>query len=312
MALGRACRLSLLDDGNWVINRVLAVQETVGTMSLLGAGLDSAIAIAERRKGRFGSSVYAGRTRAFVQRNIFALRSSTWMVVASGFVEPVLYLAAFGFGLGGLIGNVTDGNGNPVSYAAYIAPALLATSAMNGAIYDSTWNVFFKMNFAKLYQTALATSIGTLDIALGEISWALMRGAAYAAAFMAVMMPLGLIPSALGWFAIPGAVLIAFGFGSFGMGITSYMKNFQQMQWINLFMLPMFLFSGTFYPLSVYPEPVQWVIQALPLWQAIALERALTLGVLNWDILWHVLYFVVMIVGGLTFTTRRLAFLFLK
>jgi lipooligosaccharide transport system permease protein len=221
-------------------------------------------------------------------------------------------LAAFGFGLGGLIGNVTDGNGNPVSYAAYIAPALLATSAMNGAIYDSTWNVFFKMHFAKLYQTALSTSIGTLDVALGEITWALMRGAAYAAAFMAVMMPLGLIPSVWGWLAIPGAVLIAFGFGSFGMGITSYMKNFQQMQWINLIMLPMFLFSGTFYPLSVYPEPVQWVIQALPLWQAIALERALTLGTVNWALLGHAAYFVVMIVGGLVFTTRRLAKLFLR
>ncbi len=281
-------------------------------MSMIGAGLDSAIAIAERRRGKLGASVYSGRVRAMVQRNLFALRTSTWMVVASGFFEPVLYLAAFGFGLGGMIGNVTDSQGNPVSYAAYIAPALLATSAMNGAIYDSTWNVFFKMHFAKLYQTALATSIGTLDVALGEITWALLRGAAYAGAFMGVMMPLGLIPSSWGWLAIPGAVLIAFGFGSFGMGITSYMKSFQQMQWINMVMLPMFLFSGTFYPLSVYPQWLQHIIQALPLWQAIALERSLTLGTFGWEVLGHVAYFVVMIVVGLTFTTKRLKALFLK
>ncbi len=281
-------------------------------MSMVGAGLDSAIALAESRRGKLGASVYTGRLRMLIQRNLFALRTSTWMVVASGFFEPLFYLAAFGFGLGGLIGGVTDSNGNSVSYAAYIAPALLATSAMNGAIYDSTWNVFFKMHFGKFYQTVLATSIGVLDVALGEISWALLRGAAYAAAFMAVMMPLGLIPSGWGWLAIPGAVLIAFAFGSFGMGITSYMSSFQQMQWINMVLLPMFLFSGTFYPLSVYPEPVQLVIQALPLWHAISLERALTLGTMGWEVLGHCLYFVVMIVIGLVFTTKRLNSLFLK
>ncbi len=281
-------------------------------MSMIGAGLDSAIALAESRRGKLGASVYTGRLRMLIQRNLFALRTSTWMVVASGFFEPLFYLAAFGFGLGGLIGGVTDSNGNSVSYAAYIAPALLATSAMNGAIYDSTWNVFFKMHFGKFYQTVLATSIGVLDVALGEISWALLRGAAYAAAFMAVMMPLGLIPSGWGWLAIPGAVLIAFAFGSFGMGITSYMSSFQQMQWINMVLLPMFLFSGTFYPLSVYPEPVQLVIQALPLWHAISLERALTLGTMGWEVLGHCLYFVVMIVIGLVFTTKRLNSLFLK
>ena len=281
-------------------------------MSMIGAGLDSAIALAESRRGKLGASVYTGRLRILIQRNLFALRTSTWMVVASGFFEPLFYLAAFGFGLGGLIGGVTDSNGNSVSYAAYIAPALLATSAMNGAIYDSTWNVFFKMHFGKFYQTVLATSIGVLDVALGEISWALLRGAAYAAAFMAVMMPLGLIPSGWGWLAIPGAVLIAFAFGSFGMGITSYMSSFQQMQWINMVLLPMFLFSGTFYPLSVYPEPVQLVIQALPLWHAISLERALTLGTMGWEVLGHCLYFAVMIVIGLIFTTKRLNSLFLK
>lgn len=257
-------------------------------------------------------AIYSRRARTLIQRNFMAFKTTNWMVVVSGFVEPLFYLAAFGYGLGNFVGDVTDGNGNAVTYAAYITPALLATSAMNGAIYDSTWNVFFKMHFGKFYQTVLTTSIGVLDVALGEIAWALIRGAVYAAAFMAVVTPLGLVPGVLGWLAIPGAVIIAFGFAAFGMGLTSYLDNFKQMQWINLVMLPMFLFSGTFYPLSVYPTPVQWLIQAFPLWHAIELERALTLGQFNLGLLGHLAYFAVMIVVGLVFTSKRLNSLFLK
>jgi lipooligosaccharide transport system permease protein len=281
-------------------------------MSLINAAVDSAIAIAEKRKGKLGAGVYAGRPNVVLERGFYALKSSTWMVVASGFVEPVFYLLAFGYGIGQFISGTTDGNGNPITYAQFIAPALLATSAMNGAIYDSTWNVFFKMHFGKVYNGMLSTSMGTLDVALGEISWALLRGLAYAIGFMAVVSSMGLIPSIWGLLAIPAAVLVAFGFASVGMGVTSYLKNHQQMQWIQFVMLPMFLFSGTFYPLSIYPQVVQWLIQAMPLWQAIELIRGLTLGLLNWAMLGHALYFVAMIIGGLYFTTRRLTALFLR
>jgi len=281
-------------------------------MSLINTAVDSAIAIAEKRKGKMGAGVYSGRPGVVLERGYYALKSSTWMVVASGFVEPVFYLLAFGYGIGQFIDGSTDGAGNPITYAQFIAPALLATSAMNGAIYDSTWNVFFKMHFGKVYNGMLSTSMGTLDVALGEIGWALLRGLAYAIGFMAVVSGMGLIPSIWGLLAIPAAVLVAFGFASVGMGVTSYLKNHQQMQWIQFVMLPMFLFSGTFYPLSIYPEVVQWFIQALPLWQAIELIRGLTLGVLNWAMLGHALYFVAMIIGGLFFTTRRLTALFLR
>ncbi|MBW4096314.1 MAG: ABC transporter, partial [Acidobacteria bacterium] len=81
-----------------------------------------------------------------------------------GFIEPVLYLLSMGIGLGALVGTVHGPGGAPISYAAFIAPALLATSAMNGAVYDSTMNVFFKMNYAKLYQGMLYTSLGPLDV----------------------------------------------------------------------------------------------------------------------------------------------------
>ncbi|MFM6979970.1 MAG: ABC transporter permease [Micrococcales bacterium] len=281
-------------------------------MSMLNLGVDSAIAIAERRAGKPLAGQWSGRPQVMLERALFALKSSTWFVVLSGFFEPVFYLLSFGLGLGALIGGVTDGNGNAVSYAAYIAPALLATSAMNGAIYDSTWNVFFKMHFAKLYQSILSTSTGSLDVALGEIAWALLRGLAYAIGFMLVVAPMGLIPSWWGLLAIPGAVLVAFGFASVGMGITSYLKSFQQMNWINFFMLPMFLFSGTFYPLSVYPDWIRIIVECLPLYQGIEMIRMLTLGTIGWQLLGHVCYFLVMITLGLVFTTRRLTALFLR
>lgn len=281
-------------------------------MSLIGATYDSAIAIAERRANRAGASVYVGRSHAMIERNLMAVRSSTWFVVFSGFVEPVFYLFAFGFGLGQLIGGVTDGSGNSVSYAAYIAPALLAISAMNGAIYDSTWNVFFKMHFNKYYQTVMSTSMGPLDAALGDIAWGLLRGLAYSIGFMIVLTPMGLVQSWWAILAIPAASLVSFGFSSFGMAITSYMKSFQQMNWLNMFILPMFLFSGTYYPLSVYPAALQAVIQAFPLWQGVELIRGLMLGNLSIDLLSHVLYFAVMISIGLVFTTKRLSALFLR
>jgi len=274
--------------------------------------LSAAVTIAERRSGKFGERYYAGRSQAVLERSFIAFKSSTWFVVLSGFVEPVLYLFSFGYGVGKFIGNIDSGSGRMVSYAAFIAPALLATSAMNGAVYDSTWNVFFKMNESRLYHGMLATSLGPLDVALGEIAWALMRGLIYAIGFMAVVAPLGLIPSWWGILAIPAAVLIAFGFASLGMAITSYFTRFQQMGAINVALLPMFLFSGSFYPLTVFPGWIQAIIKALPLSQAIQLIRALTLGVIQVGLLVHILYFIVMIACGLFVTTRRLDALFMR
>ena len=274
--------------------------------------VSQAVEIQERRAKKLGTSIYSGRSLTLIERGFKAFKSSNWMVVLSGFVEPVFYLLAFGFGIGQLIGDLEDGNGNLVSYAAFIAPALLATSAMNGAIYDSTWNVFFKMHFGKIYQVMLSSSLGPMDVALGEIGWALLRGVAYSLGFMAIVTPLGLVTNAWGLLAIPAASLIAFGFASIGMAITSYLKSFQQMNWVTFFMLPMFLFSGTFFPVSVYPQWIQMIVQALPLWQGVELIRSLMLGIVDWSLLGHVAYFLVMIAGGLWFTTVRLKALFMR
>ncbi|WP_426623175.1 ABC transporter permease [Leifsonia sp. McL0607] len=256
-------------------------------------------------------ALYAGNARSVMQRGWSATRSTNWLVIVSGFFEPIFYLLSLGIGFGKLVGDVTTAGGEQVPYAAFIAPALLATAAMNGAVYDSTWNVFFKMHFAKLYEGMLSTSLGPLDVALGEILLALLRGALYAAGFMIVMQALGLNLSWWALLALPAVLLIAFGFASFGMGITSYMKTFQQMDWINFILLPMFLLSATFYPITVYPDWIQKIIMALPLWHGVELVRGLTTGAVDLGMLWHVLYFAVMIVLGLVLTTRRLRALFL-
>jgi lipooligosaccharide transport system permease protein len=113
-------------------------------------------------------------------------------------------------------------------------------------------------------------------------------------------------------FAIPAALLIAFGFAAVGMAATSYLDSFSQMNWISFFLLPMFLFSGTFYPVSVFPQWLQSVVTCLPLAQAVNLVRDLMLGNITWGLIVPIIYFVVMIVAGLIITTKRLTILFMR
>lgn len=255
--------------------------------------------------------LYSGNTRSVVARGLQVMARTNWVVVLTGFFEPVFYLLSMGIGLGALIGSV-EFYGADVPYAAYIAPALMAVSAMNGAVYDSTMNVFFKMRHAKLYQQMLSTSLGPLDVALGEIVLALFRGLLYACGFMAVTTLMGLNLSWTAVLAIPAALVIAFGFASFGMAVTSYMKTFQHLDYVFFLMAPMFMLSATFFPIEVYPQGVQRVIQALPLWHGVDMIRQLTTGLIQPSIWLHLLYFGVMIVLGLWFTTARLRVLFLR
>jgi lipooligosaccharide transport system permease protein len=260
-------------------------------------------------KRRFGG-MSGGNARAVIERGLRATMSNNYLIVLSGFFEPVFYLLSMGIGVGGIIGAI-EVDGASVPYGAYIAPALLAVSAMNGAIYDSTWNVFFKLNFGKLYQTMLLTSLGPLDVAVGEITLALLRGGVYAVGFLIVMQIMGLVLSPLAILAIPAVILIAAGFASIGMAFTSYMKTFQQMDWLPMVMLPMFLFSATFFPITVYPEAIQIMVQCFPLWHGVELIRMLTTGVVS-SMMWvHIGYYLAMLGVGVVVVSRRLRKLFL-
>lgn len=260
----------------------------------------------------FRSPLYSGNARAVFERGMRSQWQGNLGVLISGFLEPVLFLLAMGLGLGALIGTITDDAGRIVDYPTYIAPALLATSAMNGAVYDSTWGVFFKLKISKIYTGMLSTTVGPMDVALGEIFVALVRGGVYSVGFVAVMGALGLISSWWAVLMIPACLLIAFGFAALGMAATSFLKTFQQMDWLTLILMPMFLFSATFYPLSVYPEAVQWFIMALPLWHGVELLRALNGGWVDWRTLGHALYFVVVALFGTWAASIRLKALFLR
>ena len=225
----------------------------------------------------------------------------------SGVVEPLFYLLSIGVGLGQLVGSVQG-----ISYAAFVAPALLASASMNGALFDSTFNVFFRLKYEKLYDAALATPMRAGDVALGEISWALLRGALYAVAFLVVMAAMGLVYSWWALAALPAAVLTSFAFAAAGMACTTYMRTWQDFEFVTLATLPMFLFSTTFYPLSVYPRPLQFVVECTPLYQSVVLLRDLTLGTVGPGLLWHAAYLAVLGAIGLLVAGRRIGKLLLR
>ncbi len=244
-----------------------------------------------------------------IERHARAYRHA-WLVLVSGVAEPLFYLLSIGAGLGKLVGTVT-GPAGALTYIAFVGPALLATSSMNGAIYDSTFNVFFQLKYAKLYEAALSTPMRPGDVALGQIGWALIRGALYAFAFLVVMLVMGLLSSPWAVLALPAAVLTGFAFAGAGMAATTFMRSWQDFEFVMLVSLPLFLFSTTFYPLSVYPRALQIVVECTPLYQAVTLMRGLALGVVGPGLLLPVAYLALMGMAGLLLAGRRISRLLL-
>jgi lipooligosaccharide transport system permease protein len=240
-----------------------------------------------------------------VERHVRVYRH-LWLMFASGIGEPLFYLLSVGIGIGHLVGNLAG-----VTYAAYVAPALLATSSMNGAIFDSTFNVFFLLKYAKVYEATLATPMRPQDVALGQVIWALLRGALYAFAFTLVIFAMGLMRSPWAVLVLPTAVLTGFAFATVGMAATTFMRSWQDFEYVTLVSVPLFLFSTTFFPLSVYPRWAAIVVEVTPLYQSVTLMRGLTLGMVGPGLLWHVAYLGVMGVAGLYVAGRRVGRLLL-
>jgi lipooligosaccharide transport system permease protein len=248
------------------------------------------------------------RARRLVERNIMVYRHQ-WIIIFSGVFEPIFYLLGIGLGIGGIVGEIPAvfvGGRTDVSYLAYVAPALVATAAMNGAVFETIFNVFFKLNYAKTYDGVLSTPMGVRDIAVGETIFALMRGAVYAVAFVAIMLALGLVESFWAILAIPAALLVGAAFAALGLSAVTMMRSWADFAYIELMTLPMFLFSATFVPLEEYPQPVQWALPLTPLYHGVDLIRKLTLGNVGWDVLIHVAYLLGVLALGVWFTARRL------
>jgi len=239
-----------------------------------------------------------------VIRNYVVYRK-LWKLFLSGFLEPVFYLLSIGVGVGQLITSF-EFNGQTIPYAEFVAPGMLAASAFNGALIDSTYNVFFKLKFEKLYDQMLATPLTTRDIARGEIVWGQLRGASYSVAFLLVMCVLGLVHSCWAVLAFPAALLIGFAFSAICMGLTTWMTSWQDFEKITLIQLPMFLFSATFFPVTAFHGVLRWIVEVSPLYRGVVLCRELTTGALSWESAVSVVYLVAMGAIGLLIVRRRL------
>jgi lipooligosaccharide transport system permease protein len=229
------------------------------------------------------------RALKLVRRNILAYKHY-WIAFITGFFEPIFYLVAVGFGVGQFIETVSYG-GAQIDYPTFLAPGLLATATLNGAVFDGFFSPFFKLNWMKTYDGIITTPVSIPDIAVGEIIWALIRGTIYGTGFLIVILVLGLMESAWAVLALPAVMLSSAALSAGAMVLTGVTKQISSLEKVmTLIVIPLFLFSGTFYPLSVYPGYLQPVVQATPLYHSAALLRALTTGQVGAGTLWDVAY----------------------
>ena len=247
----------------------------------------------------------ARRAFKLVERNALAYRHA-WIAFVSGFFDPIFYLGAVGFGVGQFIGTIPY-RGIDISYASFMAPGMLAASVLNGALFDGFFSPFFKLNWMKTYDGILTTPVNISDVAVGEIMWAVMRGTIYSFGFLVVMASLGLVQSVWALLALPAAMLSGAALASGAMVLTAFTKEISSLEKVmTLVVFPLFLFSGTFYPVSLYPDLLRPVVQLTPLYHAASLLRDLTTGLVSPSILWHVLYLAAMFVICSTVTIRRM------
>ena len=252
------------------------------------------------------------RSTSVIERNVSTLRSSYWVVMATGFLEPVLYLFSIGVGVGQLIGDLPLPDGRVVSYAEFVAPAMLASSAMSGALSETTFNFFGKMKFMKLYDGMLATPLRPMEIALGELAWAMIRGAVYAAAFLVVMIAMGLTTPGPAAVAFAAAVLVGFAFGGAGLALSTVMRSWQDFDLMASAQFALFLFSGTFVPAEAYPSVLRWIVEVTPLYRSVDLIRGITTGHPGWQELLDVAYLIALFAVGLVVAGRRMGALLCK
>lgn len=256
------------------------------------------------------TAIPSGRFRTVIYRDILAAKQ-WWITIVSGFFEPLFYLFSLGIGLGALVGTVEVG-GQEISFVRFVAPGLLAASAMNGAVFESTMNIYAKMSFDHTYDAMLATPLQPGDVAAGEIGYAQLRGTAYSTVFLVIMALFGYVESWWGILALPACMLIGFAFSATGMAVTTYMRGWQDMDLVSTSILPLFLLSTTFYPLAVYPGWARPLVQLSPLYHGVELTRAATLGILDWSIAGHIAVLVAMALVGTIIAGRRLESLLLK
>jgi lipooligosaccharide transport system permease protein len=234
----------------------------------------------------------------------------TWRgTVATSIVNPVFYLGALGIGLGTLVnrsGNTPEG----VKYLAFVAPGVLAATAMQVATNEASWPVLGSIRWTRGYYAMLATPLGIRDIVFGHQGWMATRVISSCAVYLAVIAAFGGIHSPLGVLALPACFLIGVAFSAPMAAYAATREHDSAFVVVNRFaVIPMFLFSGTFFPVSRLPLVLEWVAYVTPSWHGVDLCRSLTLGRVHWPLaVVHVVYLTLWAVGGLVaalYTYRR-------
>lgn len=243
------------------------------------------------------------------ERNLWVY-SKRWVYnLLPHFFEPVFYLLGMGVGLGAY---VAAGGEFPGGYGAYVSPGLVAASAMNGGIFETTYNIFVKLHFSRIYDAMVSTPLSFEDVALGEILWAVTRALLYGTCFLIITLFFG-VP--LTWrlsLAVAALPLIGFCFAAIGTAFTSLIDSIDWYTYFwTLFVTPSFVFSGIFFPIEDRFPPMLLVLaQLTPLCRAVHLERGLIQG--QWEgLLLDVVYLAVVGAGLAILAVRRLGRRFL-
>jgi len=224
------------------------------------------------------------------QRNLTVYKK-TWKVsFLPPLMEPFLFIVAFGIGLSAIVEDLTY-QGIKISYIDFIIPALLATTIMYNAFFETSFASFVRMRYQKTFDAMMATPLNLAEIITGEIFWAATKSVIAATLMIVGVGILGLIDN-FSIILVPFLALLGgFAFGATGMFFTSIVPNIETFNLpMFLFITPMFLFSGTFFPLETLPQWAQGVALALPLTHLVRLVRAATLGIYHLSLLGSLAY----------------------
>jgi lipooligosaccharide transport system permease protein len=227
------------------------------------------------------------------QRDIVVWKKTLLIGFLPPLLEPLLYIAAFGLGLGGLIGALAW-HGAKLTYLEYLAPGIVAAGVMNAAFFETTFSSFVRMYYQKTFDGILATPLSLEEIVTGEILWGATRSLITAVAMMAALAPFGLLRWPESLLLLPAAALGGLAFAAFGMVFTGVLPTIEGFNLpIFLIITPMFLFSGTFFPLEQLPLWAQRFAWALPLTHLVHLARSVSLGVFPAQLLADIAYLAV-------------------
>ncbi|GGI06232.1 ABC transporter permease [Egicoccus halophilus] len=204
----------------------------------------------------------------------------TWRgTTFSTLVTPVLFLSAMGLGLGSLVDASATQTLGGVDYLTWLAPGLLAAAAMQNGAGDGSFPVIAGIKWEKTYQAALNTPVRPADLTLGNLLWAVVRASVAALVYVVVATAFGAMHLGRGLLAIAPAVVTAAGFCAWISAVTAQMKTDQGLAAIQrFFVMPLFLFAGTFFPVSQLPDAIERFVWLVPLWHGVELARALSLG----------------------------------